>query len=73
MYVCMYVCMYAVKSKLPDIFLPYGQVGVGVRGGLEAAVHFLSSFIDIYGDDSTFCCLKVDMSNAFNNCHRTLF
>ena len=38
------ICCAAVKSKLPDIFLPYGQVGVGIRGGLEAAVHSLSSF-----------------------------
>ena len=32
----------AVKSKLPDVFLPYGQVGVGIPDGLEAAVHSLS-------------------------------
>ena len=58
------ICCAAVKSKLPDIFLPYGQVGVGIRGGLEAAVHSLSSFIGAHGDDPTLCCLKLDMSNA---------
>ena len=47
------ICCAAVKSKLPDIFLPYGQVGVGIRGGLEAAVHSLSSFIGAHGDDPT--------------------
>ena len=63
----------AVKSKLPDIFLPYGQVGVGIRGGMEAAVHSLSSFIGAHGDDPTLCCLELDMPNAFNNCHRAPF
>ena len=67
------VCRAAVKSKLPEIFLPYGQVGVGIPGGLEAAVYFLSSFIDTYGDNPTLCCLKLDMANAFNNCHRISF
>ena len=67
------ICCAAVKSKLLDIFLPYGQVGVGIRGGLEAAVHSLSSFIGAHGDDPTLCCLKLDMSNAFNNCHRAPF
>ena len=32
------LCCSAVRPYLPDIFLPYGQVGVGVKGGLEAAV-----------------------------------
>ena len=42
------ICVYcsAVKSQLPDVFLPCGQVGVGTSGDLEAAVHSLSSFID---------------------------
>ena len=66
-------CFAAVKSKLPEIFLPYGQVGVGIPGGLEAAVHSLSSFIDTYGDNPTLCCLKLDMATAFNNCHRIPF
>ena len=30
---------YAVRPYLPDTFLPYGQVGVGVRSGLKATVH----------------------------------
>ena len=67
------VCCAAVKSNLPEIFLSYGQVGVGIPGGLEAAVHFLSSFIDTYGDSPTLCCLKLDMANAFNNCRRIPF
>ena len=67
------VCCAAVKSKLPEIFLPHGQVGFGILGGLEAAVHSLSSFIDSYGDTPTLCCFKLDMANAFNNCHRIPF
>ena len=63
-------CCAAVESKLPEIFLPYGQVGFGIPDGLEAAVHSLSSFIDTNGDNPTLCCLKLDMANAFNSCHR---
>ena len=33
------LCCTAVHSFLPDTFLPYNQVGVGIRGGLEAAIH----------------------------------
>ena len=39
----------AIKSRLPDVLLPYGQVGVGVKGGLEAAVHSIRSYIEEYG------------------------
>ncbi len=67
------VCCAAVKSKLPEIFLPYGQVGVGIPGGLDAAVHSLSCFIDTYGDNPTLCFSKLDMANVFNNCHRITF
>ena len=67
------LCCWAVKSELPDIFLPYGQIGVGVPGGLDAAVHALSSYITTHGSDPNLCCLKIDMSNAFNECHRSSF
>ena len=32
-------CCSAVRPRLSEFFLPYGQVGVGTKGGLEAAVH----------------------------------
>ena len=67
------LCCAAVKPQLPDLFLPYGQVGVGIKGGLEAAVHCLRKFINDNGDRSDLCCLKLDMSNAFNNCSRSAF
>ena len=33
------LCCIAVHPQLPDVFLPYNQVGVGTQGGIEAAVH----------------------------------
>ena len=61
----MYVCMY--------VFLPYGQVGVGARGGLETAIHTLKSYITTNSSRENLCCFKVDMRHAFNECHREKF
>ena len=33
------VCCFSVRSSLPKLLLPFGQVDVGIPGGLEAAVH----------------------------------
>ena len=60
-------------SDLPDLFLPYDQVVVGLPRGFDAAVHALSSCIDCYGSDTDLYCLKVDMTNTFNECHRPCF
>ena len=60
----------AAKSQLPALFLPSGQVGVGVSGGLDAAIHGLRVFLTDHGADEDLCCLKVDMANAFNACSR---
>ena len=46
---------------------------VGVPGGLEAAVNSLRTIISTAGSHSDLCCLKVDMSNAFNECSRSSF
>ena len=67
------LCCSAVKPQLPDFFLPSSQVGVGVKGGLEAAVHTLSGFIESHGDNPDLCCVKIDFSNAFNECQRSTF
>ena len=67
------LCCSAVRGNCPDVFLPSGQIGVGIRGGLEAAIHSLSSVIDSQGSNPDLCCLKVDFSNAFNECHRSSF
>ena len=63
----------AVRHRLPDLFLPYGQVGVGIRGGLEAAVHSLRRFLEHHGGNEELCLLKIDMKNAFNECSRHAF
>ena len=60
----------AAKSQLPALLLPSGQVGVGVSGGLDAAIHGLRVFLTDHGADEDLCCLKVDMANAFNACSR---
>ena len=46
---------------------------MGVKSGLEAAVHTTRSFISSYSAEENFCCLKVDMTNAFNECSRQSF
>ena len=61
----MYVCMYTV-------FLPYGQVGVGVSNRLEAAIHTLKSYITTNSSRENLCFFKVDMQNAFNECEKFL-
>ena len=67
------VCCFSVRSSLPDLLLPFGQVGVGIPGGLEAAIHSMRSILSMYGSDSSLCCLKLDMTNAFNECCRATF
>ena len=40
---------------------------------MEAAVLSLRTFIVSHGEDPDLCCLKIDMANVFNNCHRSKF
>ena len=37
---------------------------------LEAAIH--ATCITDYGSDSSLCCLKIDMTSAFNDCFHVL-
>ena len=67
------VCCSAVKPRLSEVFLPYGQVGVGTKGGLEAAVHTARTFIQDYGQDENFCCLKIDMKKCFQRMQSVFF
>ena len=60
----------AAKSQLQALFQPSGQVGVGVSGGLDAAIHGLRVFLTDHDADEDLCCLKVDMANAFDTCNR---
>ena len=53
----------SVRDNLPDLFLPYvyGQVGVGIKSSLEAAIHSFRSYLQ-----NDLCAVKLDMCNAFN-------
>ena len=64
------LCCTAARPFVPDTFLPYGQVGVGVNGGLEAPVHGIRKPTTDKSQNDDFCCVKVDMKNAFNECRR---
>ena len=54
-------------NKLATYFSPI-QMGVGVPGGCEAAVHACRRFVLNMPDD--FFVVKLDFSNAFNCLHR---
>ena len=62
------VCCVSACDSLPSSLLPHDQVGVGIRNGLEAAVHSLRTILATVGSNCELCCLKVDMTNAFNEC-----
>jgi len=64
------LCCLIVCPSLPDVFLPYGQVGIGIPGGLECAVHITRCFLSLHSDDDSLALLKVDMKNAINECSR---
>jgi len=55
------------------VFLPFGQVSVGISGGLEATIHSVRLFVAHHCDDPDLALLKVDMKNAFNECSRASF
>ena len=63
----------AVRHKLPSLLLPYGQVGVGIKGGLEAVIHSLREMVEGMKDDGKMCILKLDFMNVFNECDRSVF
>ena len=48
-------------------------MGVGILGGLEASVHSLHTILSTLGSDSSLCCLKLDMTNTFNENSCTSF
>ena len=49
------LCCAAGKSRFPDLLLPYGQVGVGTKGGLEAAIHALRTVFKEEGHKDDLC------------------
>ena len=56
-------------SQLADYFSPI-QLGVGIQGGCEAAVHATRQYIDTMPDGHVVA--KIDFTNAFNSLHRDL-
>ena len=52
-----------IAARLQGYFSPL-QVGVGVKGGCEAAIHAAHRFLQEMPDD--FVVAKLDFSNAFN-------
>jgi len=67
------LCCLAVRPSLPGVFIPYGQVGVGIPGGLETAIHVTRRYISQHSSDTSLGLLKIDMKNAFNECSRSAF
>ena len=61
-----YANTYAV-AELADYFSPI-QLGVGVPGGCEAAVHATRRFAEHMPDDQVI--VKLHFTNAFNSLHR---
>ena len=56
-----------VQDEVKSLLHPF-QVGVGVRGGAEAAIHSVRSVVNNF--HNTWCLLKIDFKNAFNSVRR---
>ena len=67
------LCCQFARPFLSDFFLPYVQVGVGIPGGLEAAIHAVRHSLSQFGNDDSLALFKIDMKNAFNECNRSAF
>ena len=59
--------MHGVADKAANLLGPH-QLGVGVRGGLEAIIHSMRQVVDEGLDD--IMVLQLDLINAFNCCDR---
>ena len=59
------LCCLAVCPSLPSVFLPYGQVGVGIPGDLETAIHATQHYIYQHASDSSLALLKIDYEECF--------
>ena len=68
-----HVCCFSVRDDLPNLFLPYGQVGVGIKGRLEAAVHSFRHYLHCHEDIPDLCAIKLDIYNAYNKVERASF
>jgi len=52
-------------------FLSPLQIGAGIKGGCDAAIHAARRFVQNMGPDDVF--VKIDFCNAFNSIHREVF
>ena len=64
--------MNRVRAAACDHFAPL-QVGVGLRGGADAAIHSLRRLLAAHGHDETWVLLQFDLVNAFNLVDRATF
>lgn len=64
------LCCANISEELVQILKPK-QIGFGVKGGAEAAIHSVRSFIRFNKSAETI--IKVDVSNAFNTLDRISF
>ena len=54
--------MLSFCSSIPHLcFLPYGQVGVGIPGGLETAIRITHHYITQHSSDSSLGLLKINI------------
>ena len=53
------VCCLVVRKDLPDLFLPWDHVGVGIKRGLEAAIHSFCYHLDCHKDNLICAQLKL--------------
>jgi len=58
----------AFGIKKSASYLRPRQLGAGMAGGIEAAIHAARRFLDQAGDDEIM--VKIDFRNAFNSLHR---
>ena len=59
----------AVMNNISQKLLPR-QLGVGVKGGLKAAIHSTRRFLSLNKDSSSRIAIKLDFRNAFNSVRR---
>ena len=65
-----------MPSHLPGTFLSYGQVGVGIRCGMEATIHTLRSYSPIsvnHDRENLHVLCESSLQECFNECRRLPF
>jgi len=68
-----HLCCLIAHPSLPETFLPYGQVGVGIPGGLECAIQTTHHFLSVHGADDSLALLKADMKKLLMNAVAMLY